>query len=128
MSRIYTGKQVKFPVNPRFFWFNLKKYEQLFVTDQKPDWSVYLLKTARGKIYTGITTDVERRFREHQQGGRLAAKYLRGKGPLQLVFSSPVGTRAQASKIEYRIKQLSRQEKERIIRGELLIATLKPSE
>jgi putative endonuclease len=90
----------------------------------KQVWSVYLIKTACGKIYTGISTDIERRFQEHQSGGRLAAKFLRGKGPLSLVYSAKIGDRSQASRLEYRIKQLPAVEKAKIISGELLIAEL----
>jgi putative endonuclease len=91
---------------------------------QNKVWSVYLIKTATGKIYTGISTDVARRFKEHQQGGRLAAKYLRGKGPLSLAYSSAVGDRSLASRLEYQIKKLSAKEKAKIINGELLVEEL----
>jgi putative endonuclease len=91
---------------------------------QKQVWSVYLGKTACGKIYTGISTNVERRFQEHQSGGRLAAKFLRGKGPLSLVYSARIGDRSLASRLEYRIKKLSAVEKAKIISGELVIAEL----
>lgn len=79
-------------------------------------WHIYLIRTAAGHLYCGITTDVERRFREHQAGKQRAARYLRGKGPLVLAFSDVAGTRSQALKLEYRIKQLSRSEKETIVR------------
>ncbi|MBN4075339.1 MAG: hypothetical protein COA71_08095 [SAR86 cluster bacterium] len=91
------------------------------LTEQKQVWSVYLIKTAHGKIYTGISTDVKRRFREHEAGGRLAAKFLRGKGPLSLEFFAKVGGRSLASRLEYRIKKLSATEKSKIISGERLI-------
>ena len=94
------------------------------MTEQKAVWSLYLIKTAQKKIYTGISTDVKRRFQEHQEGGRLAAKSLRGKGPLSLEFFTKVGDRAEASKLEYRIKKLARSDKEKIIKGELSIPDL----
>jgi len=94
------------------------------LTEHKQAWSVYLIKTAQGKIYTGISTDVKRRFLEHQDGGRLAAKFLRGKGPLSLVFFTKVGDRSTASRLEYQIKKLSRIEKSKIINGELLVTDL----
>ncbi len=94
------------------------------MTEQKAVWSLYLIKTAQKKIYTGISTDVRRRFQEHQDGGRLAAKSLRGKGPLSLEFYIKVGDRAEASRLEYRIKKLARSEKEKIIKGELSIPDL----
>jgi len=87
-------------------------------------WSVYLVRMSSGRLYTGISTDVERRFAEHKEGGAKGAKALKGKGPLQLVFSQQVGDRSKASKLEARIKKLSKSEKEHLIRGELLLASI----
>lgn len=78
-------------------------------------WHIYLIRTASNALYCGITTNVERRFEEHQQGGAKAARFLRGKGPLTLAWSQAVGTRSEALKLEYRIKRLSKQAKERIV-------------
>lgn len=78
------------------------------------EWSLYLIRTSRGHLYTGITTDVERRFLEHEQG-QIGAKYLRSQGPLQLVYQVTLGNRSLASKAEYRIKQLTKQKKEKIV-------------
>ncbi|MBT0725727.1 GIY-YIG nuclease family protein [Rosenbergiella sp. S61] len=72
-------------------------------------WYLYLIQTAKGLLYTGITTDVARRLAEHNSGR--GAKALRGRGPLTVVFQSPVGDRASALRIEYQIKQLSRLKK-----------------
>lgn len=83
------------------------------------DWFVYMVRTARGSLYTGITTDVERRFSEHQGGAPRGARSLRGKGPLELVFSAPAGDRSRASRLEWRIKQWPRPRKEALARGEL---------
>ncbi len=94
------------------------------MVEQKTVWSLYLIKTAQNKIYTGISTDVERRFQEHQSGSNLAAKSLRGKGPLSLEFFTKVGDRSEASRLEYRIKNLARSKKEKIISGELSIQDL----
>jgi putative endonuclease len=79
-------------------------------------WYLYLIRCGDETLYTGITTDVERRFGEHQSGGRRAAKYLRGRGPLELVAQVGVGERAQAARLELRVKALSRDEKERLVR------------
>lgn len=79
-------------------------------------WSVYIIRCADGSLYTGITTDVERRFEEHQSQGLKSAKYLRGRAPLELVYSQEVGTRSEAAKEEWRIKRLSKQEKEALVR------------
>ena len=64
-------------------------------------------------MYTGIATDVARRLDEHESGV-IGAKYLRGRTPLELVFEQQVGDRSLASKIEHRIKKLSRREKEKL--------------
>lgn len=68
-------------------------------------WSVYLLRCRDGSIYTGISTDVRRRIGEHESGGK-GAKFLRGKGPLQLVYEREVGSRSTATRLENRIKRL----------------------
>ena len=88
------------------------------------DWHLYLIRCRGGSLYAGITKDVERRFAEHVQGGPQAARYLRGKGPLELVYRTAVGTRAQASVLEHRVKKLPREQKFRLIAGELTIASL----
>jgi putative endonuclease len=75
------------------------------------EWSIYLLRCADGSLYTGIATDVSRRISEHEQGKR-GAKYLRGRGPFELVYQRAVGDRSVATRIEYRVKQLARIEKE----------------
>lgn len=75
------------------------------------EYSVYLVRCRDGSLYTGIATDVARRMAAHEQG-TTGAKYLRGKGPLELVFQRPVGDRGLAQRIEHRIKRLPRAEKE----------------
>ena len=79
-------------------------------------WFLYLIRTADNRLYTGITTDVPRRFRQHQAGK--GAKALRGKGDLQLAFSHEVGEHSLALRLEYRVKQLTKREKERLVAGE----------
>ena len=77
------------------------------------EYSVYLVRCRDGSLYTGIAKDVSRRIAAHEQGAT-GAKYLRGKGPLELVFQRPVGDRGLAQRIEHRIKRLSRAEKENL--------------
>jgi putative endonuclease len=79
-------------------------------------WYLYLLRCRDGSLYTGISTDVERRLKAHRENR--GARRLRGRGPLQLVYSRPVGDRAQALRIEHRVKRLSKAAKERLVRGE----------
>ncbi|TQI78489.1 putative endonuclease [Serratia fonticola] len=76
-------------------------------------WHLYMLRMPSGMLYTGITTDVERRMAQHQAGK--GAKALRGKGVLELVFHCPVGDRSTALRLEYRVKQLSKKQKERLV-------------
>jgi len=80
------------------------------------DWHLYLVKCRDGSLYTGITTDVARRFTEHQGSGDAGAKYLRGRGPLLLVFQKKLGSRSLALGVENRVKQLSKARKEALIR------------
>ena len=80
-------------------------------------WYLYLVRCDDGSLYTGISTDVERRFTLHARNR--GARRLRGRGPLELVFSRAVGDRSLASRVEYRVKRLSRSDKERLIAGEL---------
>lgn len=70
-----------------------------------------MLRCADGSLYTGIATNVQRRLSEHELGKR-GAKYLRGRGPLELVFEKNVGDRSIATRIELCIKQLPKNEKE----------------
>ena len=75
---------------------------------------MYIVKCRDGSLYTGIAADVERRIADHLAGR--GAKYLRGRGPLKLVFKKQVGRKGQALKVEHRIKRLSRHEKEGLIK------------
>ena len=78
--------------------------------------SLYIVRCSDNTLYTGIAADVARRMAEHESGQR-GAKYLRGKGPLQLEFAEIVGDRAAAQQLEYRVKKLSRDKKEALISG-----------
>lgn len=78
-------------------------------------WSVYLVRTAGGELYTGIATDVGRRFGEHTRGR--GAKYLRGRGPLAIAYRRVVGEHGLALRVERRIKRLARAEKELLVRS-----------
>ena len=75
-------------------------------------WYLYIIRTNQGHLYTGITQDVARRFLEHKEGGKKAAKYLRGKGPLKLVFQQKIGSHSSALKAERALKKLPKQQKE----------------
>ena len=79
-------------------------------------WQLYIVRTAKGSLYTGITTDVARRVAQHQSGR--GARALRGKGPLELMFHCEAGDRASASRLEYQVKQLTRQQKLLLVAGQ----------
>nr|WP_235528424.1 GIY-YIG nuclease family protein [Candidatus Berkiella aquae] len=75
-----------------------------------------MVKTANGSLYTGVATDVKRRFSEHQTQGNKCAKYLRGKGPLELVYQETIGDKSDAHKREHEIKQFSKAQKLALIK------------
>ena len=75
----------------------------------KSSWFVYIVRCSDGTLYTGITTDLTKRVAAHNS--RKGAKYTATRTPVTLVWSQPSESRSTASKEEYRIKQLSRQEK-----------------
>lgn len=66
-------------------------------------WWVYILRCGDGTLYTGMTDDPERRLAAHRSGH--GAKYTRGRGPLELVYSEACGTRGDALRREAAIKQ-----------------------
>lgn len=72
-------------------------------------WYLYILQCGDGSLYTGITTDVEKRLEAHRSGK--GAKYTRGRSPLELKYREGCGTHSDALKRELEIKHLSREEK-----------------
>ncbi|MEX0963685.1 MAG: GIY-YIG nuclease family protein [Pseudohongiellaceae bacterium] len=86
-------------------------------TDKQVVWSLYLIRSVDASLYTGVSTDVWRRFAQHENKDKKnkGAKALRGKAPLRLVFVVVVGNRSAALKMEYRVKQLNRAQKEELI-------------
>ncbi|MDL0432162.1 GIY-YIG nuclease family protein [Marinobacter sp. TBZ242] len=91
-------------------------------------WFIYMVRTAKGSLYTGITTDVERRIAEHQAGAPKGARSLRGKGPLELAFAACASDRSTASKLEWQLKQWPRKHKEALIRGEVSLSAITDSD
>jgi len=81
-----------------------------------PQWWVYMLRCADDSLYTGVTTDVLRRWQEHNQGPK-GARYTRSRRPVVLVLCVPVPDRAGACRLEARLKRLSRARKERLIKA-----------
>jgi len=74
-------------------------------------WSVYIIESDDNSYYTGITTDVERRFAEHSRGP-LGAKFFNGRTPVKIVYQEGGHTRSTASKREAEIKKLTRSQKQ----------------
>lgn len=83
---------------------------------------VYILKCSDGSYYTGYTNNLENRIKKHNQGK--ASKYTRVRLPVSYVFTYECQDKATALSLEYRIKQLSRSKKERIIDNSLDITSL----
>jgi putative endonuclease len=77
------------------------------------DHHVYIIECADGSLYTGYTTDVERRVAEHDAGD--GAKYTRCRTPVELVHAESFASCSAAMRREHEIKQLSREEKERLV-------------
>ena len=78
-------------------------------------WYLYILRCRDGSLYTGITTDVEKRLEAHRCGK--GAKYTRGRGPLELVYRERCGDHSRALKRELEIKALPREAKLALIEG-----------
>lgn len=76
---------------------------------------LYILECADKTLYTGITTNLERRVREHNTA-KIGAKYTRARRPVTLIYSRKFRSRSAASKAEYKIKQMSRAEKLQLIK------------
>ena len=79
------------------------------------DWYLYFVRSGDGSLYTGITTDVERRFRAHQDN--TGAKYLKGRGPLKLVFKEKIGGKRLAFQVEHAVKRWPKAKKEMLVRA-----------
>ena len=78
------------------------------------DWSVYIIRCDDDSLYTGVSTDVERRFREHRAHSR-GAKFFNGRKPVAVVYLEAGHTRSSACRREAAIKKLSREGKLRLI-------------
>jgi putative endonuclease len=78
------------------------------------EWCVYMLLCDDNTIYTGITNDLKKRFENHILGK--GAKYLRGRKPLEIVYTENFQNRSMATKREMEIKKLNRRKKEALIK------------
>jgi putative endonuclease len=82
-------------------------------------WVAYLLRCGDGSLYAGITNDLPRRLAAHRgkAGASRGAKYTRKRGPFRLVWRQAAADRAEASRVEWRVKRLTRAEKLRLVRA-----------
>ncbi len=78
-------------------------------------WTVYVARCRDGTLYTGITTDPERRLAEHNSG--TGGAYTRSRLPLVMIYGEPAGDRSSAQRRERAIKRLTRAQKEMLITG-----------
>jgi len=79
------------------------------------DWYLYVVRCRDGTLYTGISTDIDRRLAEHRGGGDTGSKYLKGRVPLTLLLQKRLGSRSLALKVENLVKKLSKAKKEKMI-------------
>ena len=75
---------------------------------------LYMVRCNDNSLYTGITTDLERRILEHN-GSKKGAKYTKSRRPVTLVYEEKFENRAEASKREYAVKKLTKSEKEELL-------------
>ena len=78
-------------------------------------WFVYIIEASDKSLYTGITTDIERRFQEHLNG--TGAKYFHGRKPVKVVYLEDYDNRSGASVREAQIKKLTKIKKQKLIEG-----------
>lgn len=101
--------------------------ENAIAQQGKQSWYVYMIRANDNSLYTGITTDLARRLAEHKGeavGAYRGAKALRSKRRLEMVFSHKVENRSKASRLESRIKRLSKTKKEALVLGKLNLENL----
>ncbi|MGD8484951.1 MAG: GIY-YIG nuclease family protein [Thioalkalispiraceae bacterium] len=82
--------------------------------DKQQTWFIYILECNDQTFYTGVTTDLQRRLREHNSG-KLGARYTAARRPVQLVYHETAASRSAAQQREYQIRTLPRSEKQRLV-------------
>lgn len=103
------AKKMVCPERPIWYWVG----KQLHPEISGMNWQVYIILCSDETLYTGITTDIERRMREHASGR--GAKYFRGREPKELLYLEGGHDRSTASKRELSIKGMKRAEKQELI-------------
>jgi putative endonuclease len=94
------------------------------MTGRTSMWQLYIIRCRDNSLYTGVSNDLVRRLREHMTEGPACAKYLRGKGPLNLVYTCAVGSRSEALRAERRVKKLSKADKELLVCGRMALVEI----
>lgn len=80
-------------------------------------WFVYIIETTSGKYYTGITTDVERRFDEHKSNPKKGAKFFRSNTPKKVIYTENYENRSLATKRECEIKKMTKSQKIALVKS-----------
>ncbi len=83
-------------------------------------WFIYLLRCIDNSLYAGITTDIKRRVQQHNHCNKQGAKYTRVRRPVELAYLEKTTDRSSASQREYQLKQLTKAEKEQLVKNYLL--------
>ena len=81
------------------------------------NWYVYIVRCCDNSLYAGVTIDISRRLDEHNNNDRLGAKYTRARRPVELIFERRFDSRSEACKFEMRIKNMTKKQKENLVRG-----------
>ena len=76
-------------------------------------WFVYIIEASDNSLYTGVATDLERRFKQHASG--TGAKYFNSRNPVKFVYTELAQDRSSACSREAKIKKLSRAQKQKLI-------------
>ena len=79
------------------------------------EWFLYVLKCNDGTLYTGVTTNIQRRLKEHNTSSR-GAKYTKARRPVEVIYWKSFKNQSSAQKAEYKFKQLTREQKEKMIK------------
>lgn len=79
-------------------------------------WYVYMIRCSDASLYAGVTTNVERRFKEHQESKK-GSKYARAKIPLRVVYTENCENRSEAQKREAVLKKMKKEEKEALVKS-----------
>lgn len=82
------------------------------------NWCVYMIRCSDASLYTGVTTDIVRRFTEHKKG-KIGAKYTKAKIPLSVVYVEKCASRSEAQIREAQIKKLKKDEKELLVKSQV---------